>query len=402
MDVRNKDGNLDMDLVNMVTSLCKKEFGEMDAGNLYNLIKKFVKSYDDQVENEGDKWLNNTLGMEYSDVKEEEIQTMSSKIQQSVDIWEENMASLKEACEQGISKEEWLADKLQEASIGSGVSEYGRDLSVISSLLHASNQRSISEIDGKKFDAGAEQNLVSDVIAKDSEDEWNTYKVHALAAQLGKEVDVSNMAGLITGKGREIAESVLDDESAGIPRIADALQNGNDRDLKIAVTAALKKGIESGYVPLMPQNTPLAMVSGVACFGVEQAKSILQYANGEISARKALEDTGRSAIVMVAHPLSKRFEAIGEHLGQKIGQKAGMLLASFIPALTPVAGVVGGFIGVAVGRMAGSLIGKAIHTGIEKLVSVAVPVMKKAWEGIKSVGKTIVDGIKSVWDTLLG
>ena len=38
MDVRNKDGNLDMDLVNMVTSLCKKEFGEMDAGNLYNLI----------------------------------------------------------------------------------------------------------------------------------------------------------------------------------------------------------------------------------------------------------------------------------------------------------------------------------------------------------------------------
>ena len=106
--------------------------------------------------------------------------------------------------------------------------------------------------------------------------------------------------------------------------------------------------------------------------------------------------SGRTAINMVAHPLSEKFSAIGARLGQKAGATLGAMVGSVVPILAPVAATVGGFIGGVVGKVAGSAVGQAIKRGAQKIVDVAKPVLKSAWEGVKSVGRSIVSGIKSI------
>jgi phage-related protein len=143
-------------------------------------------------------------------------------------------------------------------------------------------------------------------------------------------------------------------------------------------------------------------VSGVACYGVEQAKIMLQYAEGDISGQKALELSGRTAIAVIAHPLTKKFEAIGARLGQKAGMAVGAMVSTVLPVLAPVATAVGGFIGGVVGKVAGSAIGQTIRRGAEKIVEVAKPVLKAAWEGVKNVGRSIVSGVKNFFESIFG
>lgn len=381
--------------------LAKKEkFSVEEAKQLYPVMERFMEAYGSQSESGDAEWLSAALKTEHPEKSPEEIQALADKIRQSVIIWDENMASLTESCEQGISKEEWLADRLQEASVGTNVSEYGEDLSSANEMLHLSNQAAMDAVDGK--DGLSSMTPVADEIAKENRD-WSTYEARAEAARLGKEIEVSNLAGMVLQSGWKLMDSLPEKQGfSGIKQVADALRSGNDQGVKEAATAALKSGIERGYVPLLPKNTPLSTVSGVACFGVEQAKIMLQYAEGDISGRKALELSGRTAIAMIAHPLSKKFEAIGERIGQQIGQKVGMLVSGVAPFIAPVATVVGSFVGAAVGRLAGSAVGKAVQKGAEKIVEVAKPVLKTAWEGIKSAGRCIMNGVKSIWESIFG
>jgi tetrahydromethanopterin S-methyltransferase subunit C len=77
------------------------------------------------------------------------------------------------------------------------------------------------------------------------------------------------------------------------------------------------------------------------------------------------------------------------------------MVGSVVPILAPVAATVGGFIGGVVGKVAGSVVGQAIKRGAQKIVEVAKPVLKSAWEGIKSVGSAIFSGVKNLFSSIL-
>ena len=178
--------------------------------------------------------------------------------------------------------------------------------------------------------------------------------------------------------------------------MADALRSGDDQGVKEAASAALKTGIEKGYIPILPKSTPTSVVSGIACFGVEQAKVMVKFADGEISSGQALSLMGRVATVNAANV----FTHFGEKIGQQVGQKIGLAVGAIVPVLAPIGAAVGSFVGATVGRMAGSAIGKAVTKAAKKLAEAAKPVLKRAWEGIKSVGRTIAGGIKSLFSSI--
>ncbi len=109
-----------------------------------------------------------------------------------------------------------------------------------------------------------------------------------------------------------------------------------------------------------------------------------------------------TAINMVAHPLSDKFSTIGARLGQKSEVSLGAMVWTVIPVLAPVAATLGGFIGGVVGKVAGSAVGQAIKQESQKIVDFAKPVLKTAWEGIKSIGSTIASGVKSIFNSIFG
>ena len=379
----------------------ENHFDLENAKQLHPLLEKFLSSYGEQAQDPA--WLVNALQNEHPEKTPEEIQNLAQGIRDSVDIWNDNMASLNQACAEGTSKENWLAGRLQEAAAETPVNEYGADLTKLGTALHAANNSAIAEIEG--FPSPNSPSSTATPVPEGSipAEEWTPDQAHSAAAHIGKEVDVHNLAGMVLQNGWKFVDALPEKAGfQGIKQVADALRSGDDHGVKEAATAALQTGIERGYVPLLPKTTPISVVSGVACYGVEQAKIMLQYAEGDISGQKALELSGRTAIAVIAHPLTKKFEAIGARLGQKAGMAVGAMVSTVLPVLAPVATAVGGFIGGVVGKVAGSAIGQTIRKGAEKIVEVAKPVLKAAWEGVKNVGRSIVSGVKNFFESIFG
>ena len=373
-------------------------FNDEKAQKLSPLLETFLTSYDQQSESNPD-WLSSTLQSENPEKSPEEISALSDNIRQSVSIWDENLASLNDYCDEGNSKEEWLAERLQEAGEGESPAEYNQGLAQAGGTLHAYNEQTINRLAGRELVDDEDSDIIEAEPVESPN--WEEEDTSALASHLAKEVNVANLAGTVLREGWKMAEALPESEGfTGLNKVADALRSGEDSDVKAAATAALQTGIDRGLVPIIPKDAPISVVSGVACYGVEQAKIMLQYADGDISGAKALEMSGRTAAAMIAHPLSDKFTAMGCALGRKAGAAIGAAVGSIVPILAPVAATVGGFVGGVVGKVAGSTIGQAIKRGAQKIVDVAKPVLRSAWEGIKSVGSSIISGVKSIFSSI--
>ena len=369
-----------------------KGFDEESARQLQPLMERFMGAYAEKPEEAADaSWLDEHLKAEMPDKTEEEIQSIRQDIQKSVAAWDENMQSLDDALSQGQTKEEWLEGKMQEATVGANVSDYGKCLALTNVGLHQENQKAISLIDGEASLVDADFEIVDD------EQDWNTENTHELAVQIGKEVEVSSLASTVLSTGWKLAEQLpISEKLSELKQVGDALRSGDDQGLKEAASAALKSGVEKGYIPILPKDTPTSVVSGIACFGVEQAKVMVKFADGEISSGQALNLMGRAAAVNTVNV----FSHFGEKIGRQIGQKIGLAVGTIVPVLAPVGAAVGSFVGATIGRIGGSAIGKAVTKAAKKLAEKAKPVLKRAWEGIKSVGRTIMSGIKSLLSIL--
>ena len=344
---------------------------------------RFMQAYEESEQDEESTWLDAPLKEELPERSDEEIQTIRKEIHTSVAAWDEDMASLHDACAEGKSKEEWLEGKLQESTIGVNVSDYGTYLAEANTELHQANQEAIEGTREQPTD-----------FEEDSEQEWDATNTHELALQLGKEVEVSSLASTVLRTGWKMAENIpLGEGFQNLKKVGDALRSGDDQGVKEASSAALKAGVEKGYITILPKGTPTEIVTGIACTGVEQAKIMLQFADGDISGGQALNLMGRVATVNAANACSY----YGEKLGKVAGKKIGVLVGALCPALMPVGMAVGSFVGGVVGRVAGSTIGKAVAKAAHKIAEVAKPVLKRAGEGIKSVGRSIVNGVKNLF-----
>ena len=253
-----------------------KGFDEEAASKLHPLMEKFIGAYAENTDVADGSWIDEQLKSELPDKSDEEILAIREEIRKSVQSWDENMKSLDEACAQGQTKEEWLEGKLQEASAGVSVEDYGNGLALTSAALHQENQRAVGQIDG--FPAGKEEGEAIPEAA-----EWTAGNTHELALQISKEVEVGNLASTVLGTGWKLAEKLpVSEKLVGLKQVADALRSGDDQGVKEAASAALKTGIEKGYIPILPKSTPTSVVSSIACFGVEQAKVMVKFADGEI------------------------------------------------------------------------------------------------------------------------
>lgn len=86
------------------------------------------------------EWLEQLFRTELPEMNEEEIKQDSEEIVTAIRTFDENLASCTEASKKGVSKESWLADKIQEVSVGMAVNEYGKTLQQMDNVLYAKMQ----------------------------------------------------------------------------------------------------------------------------------------------------------------------------------------------------------------------------------------------------------------------
>lgn len=148
---------------------------EFEAKTVRELFKKYLKSYKEKNPEMNDKaWLEQLFRMELSELSEEEAKKDSEEIVESIKTYDKNLISCNEAAKKGISKERWLANKLQEASVGMAVNEYGKALQQIDNILYTKNaelaEALLRSADGHiMMSPNLDGNIAENMIAKSAE-----------------------------------------------------------------------------------------------------------------------------------------------------------------------------------------------------------------------------------------
>ena len=161
---------------------------EKEALTVKEMFKKYLKSYKEKNPNMTDQeWLEQLFKTELPEMKEEEIKQESEEIVTAIQTFDENLKLCTEASKKGVSKESWLADKIQEASVGMAINEYGKKLQQMDNVLYAKNAE-LAEALSRSADGhimmspNLDGNIAENVIAKTTE----------LSASLqGKNISVS-------------------------------------------------------------------------------------------------------------------------------------------------------------------------------------------------------------------
>ena len=332
----------------------------------------------------GENWLAERLQDALPEETASSRQQILQDIETGVKNFDSNLASLRESLAAGDTKEEWLAENLRKSFSELSPAEYGTTLFETNKALHKENENVMATIDGVAVPATLEE-------SPSEEYDWSEGEANALSRHLSQEIKIGSLAGQVVNAGFALAEETsLGGQVGELKNIAAALQSGDDFDVKKAASAALVVGVQKGIVPL-PKETPTGTITALASGGIESAKLMLQYADGEISGNEVLDRTEQIVTVQVSQGLS----IAGEKFGHSIGQKIGLAIGTYVPFLAPVAVTLGGFIGGAVGKIAGSKIGQSIGKAARKIAQVAKPIVKKAWETVKNVGRSLWNGVKS-------
>lgn len=210
--------------------------------------------------------------------------------------------------------------------------------------------------------------------------DWNTFKNKDLALQIGKNAGLAGLQAAAITTGFSLAAQVINGEGIDTEETVElALKTGVDAGVKSATAGALKVAAEKGILKLIPKGTPMGVIANIACVSIENVKILAKVAKGEITMAQAMDQMGRTTTSMVY--------SIGWGAA---GMTIGAAALSWIPIVGPV---VGGLAGGIIGSMAGSKFGSAIYNGIKTVGKGIVNTCKSAWNGIKNFAGRVKRGI---------
>lgn len=185
---------------------------EEEAKTVREMFKKYLRYYKEKNPEMTDKeWLEWLFKKELSDTTEEDTKADAKEIVESIKTFNKNLESVNDTAKRGVSKERWLADKIQEASVGMSVQEYGRRLQAFDDILHVKNAELANALtvaqDGKirrmNMNPNLDGILAENMIAKTTElsgfAQGKNIRVDVLQSNNANSVDVRAI-NLDTGK----------------------------------------------------------------------------------------------------------------------------------------------------------------------------------------------------------
>lgn len=224
----------------MQKSQQKEYITEKEAKTVRDLFRKNLKSYKEKDKSVSDEeWLKNLFKREFPNISDEEAKNDAGEIVSNIKIFDKNLKSVDDAAKKGISKEKWLADKIQEASTGMSINEYGKVLQSMDDVLYQKNielsealQRST---DGQiKMSPNLDGNIAEHMIAKTTELSGSlkgkNIKVEVRDVFTSNSVDV-RATNLDTGKYQNYQLKFGKDAKATI----DLIERGNYNNQRIIV-----------------------------------------------------------------------------------------------------------------------------------------------------------------------
>lgn len=213
---------------------------EEEAVSFRELFSRNWKSYRAKPEEMTNKqWLQEMFQRELPEISAEEAENDSGEIVESIEVFDQNLKSVNEAVENGKSKEEWLSDTIEKASVGYAAHEFGEAMQVLDDVLYHKNlqleEALARSTDGQiKMSTNLDGNLAEHYIASTTEmsavAQGKNIKVDVRDVFTSNSVDV-RATNLDTGKYQNYQLKFGKDAKATI----DLIERGNYNNQQIVV-----------------------------------------------------------------------------------------------------------------------------------------------------------------------
>jgi hypothetical protein len=258
----------------------------MDNG-LNKVLDGFVGSYMERDKTEDfSGWLSKRLQQEMPDMPGDAIEKLSGEIIDGVARYDETLAGVNAAFEDGESKEEWLAGYVADAYEDMPFDEAGEKLQRVYSDMVTSNAALMGEsaemVTAESIEAG----------------EWNEYSLKDKALNIGTQA-------VMTGLGVAANAIKLNMENGGAVNsevIGLAFREGAEvatGEVKAVVAGAIKVAAENKLTDALPEDTPVGTICDIAGVAVEGAEAMFDVATGKSTVADALDRTGRASAAAV-------------------------------------------------------------------------------------------------------
>lgn len=252
----------------------KEYITEKEARTVKELFSKYLKSYKEKDASMSDKeWLEQLFRTELPEASSEEIKKDAEEIVEAINVFDENLDSINEASKHGISKESWLSDKIQEASVGMAVNEYGQVLQSMDDMLYQKNMELADSLsrasDGHiMMSPNLDGNIAEHMIAKSAElsgqIQGKNIKVEVLESHNANSVDV-RATNLDTGKYQNYQLKFGKDAKSTIALI----ERGNYNNQRIIVPTEQLEEVQAHF---KAKGSDKTITDHIEAWGVEGKK----------------------------------------------------------------------------------------------------------------------------------
>jgi hypothetical protein len=348
----------------------------IDINNIQPVVQRFMTAYANKPDDEPfEDFTANLIAIEMPEMPPTEIKQFCSEVARAAEAFDKNYESLTSFCRDGHNKNQWLYRKIQgriasntfqrtESSMLADIEEQSHALNICNCKLHEL-MHSNKTADGlvKSISREFKTQLKAAVAP---ELKIASKNVQEAAYSLGKNAVWSGIGGAIVSsavymvKQKANKQEIKTEEAVGA-----ALTSGSDAGIKILTAAAIKVGLRKGFIPLLAKSTPAAVITNIACVGIENLKIMAKYSRNEISALEAMNSIAKTSVTM--------FYGLGW------SAEGAVLGASFFSFLPVVGTIIGSVFGGMVGYIAGNTFGEGVFAGAKKLLGKARTFADLTW-----------------------
>lgn len=130
---------------------------EQEAREIQKTFQRFVEKYKENPKTDTVEWLDEQIRAELPQEDREKVRQMAEQIAGSVAEYDRDLKDLNECCRTGMTKEAWLAEKIQDGAKGVAVNQFGDYLHEIDRNLEQCSQQMMRTV--LRTDGGVSQNI---------------------------------------------------------------------------------------------------------------------------------------------------------------------------------------------------------------------------------------------------
>ena len=299
------------------------------------IAKEVFSSFVAKGETDNLTWLTQTFANNKHTASEAEA--IANEVSSTVKNFSTNLRSIEQAVAKKKTKEQWLKEFIENSDLTEQQkSEYlataNKALELGTRVLLGDTPMSANI--AKEINQLLEKDLSVENIS------LNRYERVPVAEQLGHQAAL-------------IGVNSMTEEPLG---------SALDEGLKMAASVVLKISHATGKIPFLPKETPVKVITNIACVGGESFKNIGQVMTGKISSLQAIDNVERAAVVAIADICTTGLPA---------------KLLTPVPVVGPALSVV---VGGVLTQYSSKIVQEKIHAGIKKakeVVSDVVTTIKK-------------------------